>query len=193
MPERKIYDQYGLNFVTFTIVDWVDIFTRKVYCDLILESLKYCQREKKLHIHAFVIMSNHVHLVVSAEEDNCKLSDIIRDFKKFTSKKIVKTIKLTPESRRKWMLEVFEENGRNNSDNEKYQVWQQGTGVVGLWSMKIIWQKINYIHFNPVKAGWVFEPQDYVYSSAGAYLANQKCLVDIDFLPPIRPVKWFWY
>ena len=96
MPERRIYDQYGLNFVTFTIVDWVDIFTRKVYCDLIIESLKYCQKEKQLYIHAFVIMSNHVHLVVSAEEGNCKLSDIIRDFKKFTSKKIVKTIKLIP-------------------------------------------------------------------------------------------------
>ena len=80
----KIRDQHGIYFLTFAVVEWVDVFTRKEYADIVIESLRYCIQHKGLKLYAWCIMSNHVHLIVSAEQGN--LSDVLRDFKKFTSK-----------------------------------------------------------------------------------------------------------
>ncbi|MHB9054877.1 MAG: transposase [Paludibacteraceae bacterium] len=95
-------------FVTDTVVDWVDIFTRPTYKHIILESLTYCQKEKGLIIYAWVLMSNHLHAIVESSGEN-KVSEIWRDFKKFTSKKIISTLKAdAQESRQEWMLNRFE-------------------------------------------------------------------------------------
>ena len=92
-----------MYFVSFTVVHWVDVFTRKQYRDILIESLKYCQDKKGLVIYAWCIMSNHVHLIISTKEDN--ISDILGDFKKFTIKKIIAAIQNNPgESRKEWML-----------------------------------------------------------------------------------------
>jgi REP element-mobilizing transposase RayT len=80
----KIRDQEACYFITFAIVEWVDVFTRCEYSDIVLESLRYCQKEKGLLIHAWCIMSNHLHLIVSVKEGG-NLSDVLRDFKKFTN------------------------------------------------------------------------------------------------------------
>jgi len=83
MSERgyKIRNQEGLHFITFAVVDWVDVFTRKQYREILIESLDYCCKEKGLRLFAWVIMSNHVHFIVSAQEGFI-LSDILRDYKK---------------------------------------------------------------------------------------------------------------
>jgi len=88
MPQSgyKIRNPAGIHFITFAVVDWVDVFTRKEYRDKLIQSLQYCQKEKGLNIYSWCIMSNHVHLVVSAKNNNT--SDILRDFKKFTSKRL---------------------------------------------------------------------------------------------------------
>ncbi|MDI9363574.1 MAG: transposase [Flavobacterium sp.] len=86
----KIRDKEGVHFVTFAVVEWVDVFTRKDYRDVLLDSLRHCQQEKGLVLHSWCLMSNHVHLVVSAKEHNT--SDILRDFKKYTGKQIIKAI-----------------------------------------------------------------------------------------------------
>ena len=84
-----------------------------------LDSLAYCQKEKGLLIHAYCIMPSHLHLIISAVNNN--LSDIIRDFKKFTSAKILKTIEEnSKESRRNWMLWIFKKAGENNERNTTY-------------------------------------------------------------------------
>ena len=91
----KIRDQQAVHFITFATVQWVDVFTRSDYANIVVDSLSYCQKEKGLEIYAYCIMPSHVHLICRAD-DNTPLSDVMRDFKKFTSKKIVKTIKLIP-------------------------------------------------------------------------------------------------
>jgi len=96
-------------FITITTVGWVDVFTRLSQKELLVTSLKYCQDKKDLEIYAYCIMSNHIHMLCSAS-DGKVLSDIIRDFKKYTSKKIIKTIKEQPESRREWMLAYFQKS-----------------------------------------------------------------------------------
>jgi putative transposase len=102
---RRIQNQEGLYFITFATLQWIDIFTQGSYIDIVLESLKYCQNEKGLRIHAWCIMSNHLHLIISTKF-GVHPSDILRDFKKFTSKQIIAAIenKENPESRRNWLL-----------------------------------------------------------------------------------------
>jgi REP element-mobilizing transposase RayT len=185
MNKYRIFDQQGLNYLTITTVGWVDVFTRQCYCDILIDSLKHCQEHKGLVISGYVIMSNHIHLVAQTQEYN--LSDVLRDFKKFTSKAIVKAAREETESRREWMLELFRYFGKRNSDNREYQVWQQDNHPVALWSLPVIWQKLNYIHLNPVRAGWVAQPEYWQYSSASNYVEG-KGLLDVSLVEPIGPV-----
>jgi len=86
----RIGDQQALHLLTFTIVEWIDVFTRQVYRDMVLDSVRYCQANKGLHVHAWVIMSNHAHAILSTPEG--KLSDVVRDLKSHTSKAIFKAV-----------------------------------------------------------------------------------------------------
>src|SRR5215204_6185270 len=120
----KIRNPAAIHFITFAVVEWVDVFTRKDYRDIILDSFRFCQAEKGLVLHSWCLMSNHLHLVVSARNEN--LSDILRDFKKFTGKQIIEAIiKNKQESRRDWMLKIFKEEGTKSSRNTNYQFWRQ--------------------------------------------------------------------
>jgi len=96
----KFHKPEGLYFITFGTVGWVDVFTRRDYKDILVESLGFCQKEKGLLLYAWVIMSNHVHLIARARE-GARLQDIIRDLKKYTSKQIVKAIAEHPGESRK--------------------------------------------------------------------------------------------
>jgi len=93
-------------FITITTVGWVDVFTRLSQKYNIINSLKHCQEKKGLEIYAYCIMSSHLHLLCKAT-DGFIVSDLMRDFKKHTSKQIVKTVIEEPESRREWMLDYF--------------------------------------------------------------------------------------
>ncbi len=167
----QIYDQNKAYFLTFTIVDWVDIFSRKVYRDIVIDSMKYCIEAKGLVVYGFVIMTNHVHLI--ARSDNGKLSDTIRDFKKYTAKRILETIVTEPESRREWLLHRFAWNASQNARNSVHQVWTHENHTIEITSQSFFDQKLNYIHENPTRAGWVERVEDYVYSSAKALLENK--------------------
>ena len=127
-------------------------------------------------------MSNHLHLIASAR--NKDLSGVLRDFKKFTSKQIIQAIiENEQESRKEWMLRIFSETGQENSRNTNYQFWQQDNQPQELYSSAFIFQKINYIHNNPVAAGIVERPEHYLYSSAKDYFFTRKCgLLDLVFL-----------
>jgi REP element-mobilizing transposase RayT len=171
-----IRDQSKAHYLTATVVDWIDIFTRKIYRDCIIESLKYNIKYKKLIVFGYVIMSNHIHLIIQAEDEN--LSDVLRDFKKFTSSSILKMIQSEPESRREWMLDRFKKATRSHCRNKNFQFWQYGNHAEEIFSKKFLWSKLDYIHFNPVKAGIVYKVQDYVYSSASNYILN-KGLLDV--------------
>jgi len=134
MNGHKINNQQGLHFITCTVVGWVDVFTRKKYKDILCESLSYCISNKGLIVHAYVIMSNHVHLIVRASE-GYDLSDIIRDFKTYTSKSIItEVLQETEESRSEWMLRLFKYFAKFNSKNKKYQFWKRDNKPIELVS-----------------------------------------------------------
>ena len=135
----KIQDQETLYYVTFQIVEWVDVFSRKIYRDIVIDSLRYCQQHKGLEIYAFVIMSNHIHLLIRSSKGS--MSDTIREFKSFTAKQTLQTI--TNESRKDWMLHVFEFFAKKHNRKEKHQFWTHENHAEEIYSNKFIFQKIN--------------------------------------------------
>lgn len=176
----KISDHNQLHFISFATIYWIDVFTRPVYKGIVVESLNYCIKQKGLEVYAWCIMSNHVHLIIGTQTGN--QSDIIRDFKKHTSKTIVKAIKDNPqESRKDWMLWLFERAGKRNTNNSVFQFWQQHNHPIELSSTFLIEQKLEYIHNNPVEAGFTTTPHTYPYCSAIDY-AGGKGLVEITIL-----------
>lgn len=174
-----IKNQNALHFVTFTVVAWIDVFTRSTYKIEIVDSLNYCIKNKGLEVYAWCLMSNHIHLIVSAKE-GYSLSDIIRDFKKFTAKRVLHLIENESESRSQWMLNIFKYAGRNLNNIKTYKFWKSGNHAIEL-STSMIDGRLEYIHNNPVKALIVDEPEHYIYSSARDY-AGIKGLVEINFL-----------
>lgn len=172
-----ITDQNAVYFLTFTVTDWIDIFTRKEYKFEIVNSLNYCIRNKGLTVYAWCLMSNHLHLVCAANS-GFKLSDIIRDFKKFTSKSILKLIDEIPESRKDWLLYRFEFAGKFDNRIKKYKFWQETNHAILLDNNTMLEQRINYIHENPVRTLIVAEPQEYLFSSARDY-SGEKGYVDV--------------
>lgn len=167
----KFHNPEGVYFVSFAVQGWLDVFTRNEYKDILVDNLKFCQENKGLEIFAWCIMTNHVHLIVRAKE-GCSLPDILRDYKKFTSKEIKKAIsKNCQESRKEWLLKHFE-------TQEGFRFWRGDNKPIELWSNKVIDQKIDYIHQNPVEEGLVFKAEYYVYSSAIDY-AGEKGMLDV--------------
>jgi putative transposase len=175
-----IVDQNAPYFVTLTVIDWIDIFTRKDYKIIIVDSLNFCIKNKGLEIYAWVIMSNHLHLLVRAKE-GFYLSHILRDFKKFTSKAIVKTAMEIAESRKDWLLDKFAFEAKRTGRAKNYKLWMDSNHAICLENSTWTMQRLNYIHQNPVRQMIVANPEDYIFSSAVSY-AGGKGLVDIILL-----------
>lgn len=162
---RRTTHSGEFNFITITVIEWIDVFTRVEYKDFLVKCLQHCQKNKGLEIYAYVIMTNHLHLVVFDRTQ--PLAGVLRDFKTYTSKELFKMIAQNPaESRKEWMLQLFKNAGQENPLNVYHQFWQNENYPVALFSNAIIQQKIDYIHQNPVRAGFVNEPYEYLYSSA---------------------------
>ena len=176
-----IRSQEHFYFVTFTVVYWLDIFTRLEYKNIFLDSIRHCQKEKGLLVGAWCIMTNHVHLAIGSNGKN-KLEEIIRDLKSYTSRQIRKYMENNPhESRREWMLEMMKKAGEENSANKDFQLWMQHNHPIELSSNHILQQRVDYIHNNPVKAGFVHNPADWLHSSARDY-EGRKGLIDVYLL-----------
>lgn len=169
----KIHNQQGLYFITCTIHQWVDVFTRSYYADIVVSSLDFCMQNKGLEVYAWVIMSNHLHFIVSCREGN-NLSDVLRDFKKYTATKIVTAIeKNEQESRRNWLLWLLKEE-------ESIHFWQPDNHPKEVSSRDFFLQKMAYIHQNPVRAGLVDREEAWIYSSAKDF-HQQKGLLQLSY------------
>ncbi|MEK6480243.1 transposase [Catalinimonas sp. 4WD22] len=176
----KIRDQTKLYFVTLTVVNWIDVFTRQSYRDVCIKSVKYCQENKGLEVYAYCMMTNHIHLIIGSN-GTMNIEDILRDLKSFTSRSIRKLLedRNNIESRRDWMLVMMKQAGQKNSNNKDFQFWRQHNHPIELSSNQLMDQKLNYIHMNPVKAGFVESPEMWTYSSAKDYWGTGKSEIAI--------------
>ncbi|MEN8248540.1 MAG: transposase [Bacteroidota bacterium] len=158
----KIHNSDRLYFVTFTVVEWIPVFNDLNNIDIILESIQHNQKNKGLEVYAWVIMPNHLHMIIGRNGER-SLSDIIRDFKSFTSNQIRHNL-LKDSSSLKYQILAL--NGMKNSRNIDFQLWQQHSHPIEISSDYLFDQKADYIHANPVEAGLVEFPEDWKWSSA---------------------------
>jgi REP element-mobilizing transposase RayT len=176
----KIQEKDGAHFLTFQIVGWVDLFTRKDYRDEVIDSFKYCQKGKGLNLFAYVIMSNHIHILAQSEVGD--LSGFTRDFKNYSSKRFLEIIDGGKESRSDWLKLIFNYHGRFKN-KQTNQIRTHENHAEHIFRQKFIEQKVHYIHNNPVRSGIVVNPEDYLYSSARNYAGLESVIdvIEIDF------------
>lgn len=175
MSEKyKVIDSTVPTFITITVVASVDVLVRPNYCTILDESLNYCIKKKGLSVHASVYMTSHIHLTVTAFDG--ELQNVIRDFKKFTEKKLIEVIKEHPESRREWLLRKFSFEAQKSGRAKNYKVWQDGFHPVILDTVEKIEQRVNYIHYNPVEGEIVFHERNYEEDNTIFYNVNVEPL-----------------
>jgi REP element-mobilizing transposase RayT len=170
----KIVEVEAPQFITCTIVGWLPVFTREKYLDVVTTSLAFCRQQKGLRLHAYVILDNHLHLLVSSDN----LSEAIRDFKRHTAKEIKAFAR---EDNKQWLIKQFEFFKAAQKVKSRHQVWQEGFHPQAIISEEMLRQKLDYIHYNPVRAGLVDRPEEWRYSSARDYL-GQDGVLEIDVI-----------
>ena len=165
-------------YLSPTIIEWIDLFSRKELRDIVISSLKYCIQNKGLNVYCYCIMTNHLHMIVNCNEP-FQLSETIRDFKRHIATECFKWISHNQESRREWMIPIFENAGINDPKNKSVKVWQSGNQAIELYNPEFTWTKVLYVHNNPVKAGWVNKPENWIYSSASNYMEEESILPEV--------------
>jgi len=160
-----------MYFISFATVNWIDVFIRNEYKEAIVQSWQFCQENKGLDIYAWCIMPSHLHMLIGTHGK--PLDHIVRDMKSYTSGQMRKLISEHPkESRREWMIWMFERAGRKNGNNRDWQFWQQHNKPIEIVNEKMYNEIVWYIHQNPVVSGFVHEAAQWVYSSAKGYERN---------------------
>lgn len=183
MSEKyKFNNPEGIYFVTLTVVYWIDLFTRKEYKHIIIDSLKYYQQKRNLILHAFCIMPSHLHLIISTKDTTDSLGGVLRDFKKLSNRKIIEEINLVNESRSEWLTRAFVKAGSKLKRIKSNKLWKDGNHPIELDSNEILQQKLDYIHYNPVESEIVDNPEEYKYSSAKEYVGIRKGFLALELL-----------
>ena len=174
----KFHNPSVLYFATFATVNWIDVFTREIYLRVLADSVGFCREYKGMELFVYCFMPSHVHFIFRDANENP--SALLRDFKKHTAKKVLEAIENNPqESRKEWLFWMFEREGKKKANISRYQFWQHNNKPIELWSPAVIKQKIDYIHNNPVEAGFVTEPIQWKYSSA-RNIAEEDPAFEID-------------
>ncbi|MDO9266954.1 MAG: transposase [Sulfurimonas sp.] len=158
----EIYEPTHPHFVTCTILHWIPIFTRVETTNIVFDSLKYLQQTDSLKLYAYVILENHLHLVVSSDD----IGKSMRKFKAHTAKEI---LKLLQEKDVKTILEQLAFYKKAHKKETIYQLWQEGIQPKLIKDEKMMIERINYIHQNPVKRGYIDDAKYWRYSSARDY------------------------
>ena len=173
----SITDLAELYFCTDTIVGWQNVFASPDFFNIIVNSLKHCQKKKGLRVHGYVIMPNHIHSILSARDGN--LSDILRDFKRFSSQRISEMLRTSSNER---LLKFIGTAARRAGKGNTFKVWQSGSHPEAITSRHFSFQELNYIHNNPVRKGYVARPEHWLYTSARNYLLNHHSIIRIDII-----------
>lgn len=173
MPKSryKFVDNDAPYFLTAAVVNWLPLFGNPAVVQMLLDSLKFLQDNGRLTLHAYVIMENHIHLIVSSSD----LSKQIGNFKSFSARQIIDLYKIRQTQA---ILDQLAFHKRPYKKDRDYQFWQEGSHPQRIQGDVMLRQKIRYIHDNPVKRGWVDEPTDWRYSSARNY-AGMPGLLDV--------------
>ena len=161
----RVFDDQYPYFITFSVQSRLNLLTR-YNGNLIEGSLNYLTDRKKATIHCYVIMPDHVHLIIQAD----KLPNVMRKLKSYTARVIIDRLQATNQRR---ILSILKSTKLKGNSTSVYQLWQVGYHPKQITSIDMLEQKMNYIHYNPVKKGLVKNPEEWRYSSA-YYDASQS-------------------
>ena len=171
----KISEKDGIYFVTSTITEWLPVFTSEKYFEIIIGSLQFCKEKRCFNLYAYVILDNHFHLVASAPD----LSETMTSMKKYTAHEIIRQLE---EDKKEWLLNQLAYYKKRHKKKSTHQVWQEGFHPQLLINEDMLIQKIDYMHHNPVKRGFVDLPEHWRYSSARNYILNDHSIIEVDVL-----------
>jgi len=176
MPRWKTHTGHTCYFVTKTLIEWRNVLISDAACGCIIKALKYAAEHKHIRLHGYVIMPDHLHLILSASEGRI-LSNLMRDFGTHTSKNLSAIL---IGNGMHDDLDVFRTAAEKDRRGNDFKVWQEGFRPIALFSDNFFRQKLDYIHFNPVRKGLVEKPQDWLYSSARNYILEDHSIIGID-------------
>jgi putative transposase len=176
----KFGDSSKLYFISFAVVYWIDLFIRKEYKDIVLKSWRYCQNQKDLDIYGWCIMTSHIHMIIGSR--GRPLDKIVGEMKSYTSRNLRRTImENIQESRKEWLMDMMQCAGSNNNNNKDWQLWQQHNKPIEILNCDMFYQKLNYIHKNPVETRIVEKEEEYLYSSARDFY-DRKGLIELSYI-----------
>lgn len=161
--KRKSFIEPGeIYFWTATINNWQRLLKPDTYKNVVIDSLEYLSNSGKIDVFAFVIMPNHIHLIWRINERNGK-ETAHGSFLKFTAHEFKKMLAREGENRLK--------DYAVDAHNKEYEFWQRDSLAVHLFTREVAYQKLDYIHYNPVQEHWQLtkDPCDYAYSTARFY------------------------
>ncbi len=165
----KVFSDNKTYFITSSIVKWIPLFNEVVFKELIVNSLKYRIDKKQLELHAYVIMPNHIHLIISSEN----VAKFMKDFKSYTARQVIDSLKY---QKRIAMLKRFSCFKKSYKKESTFQVWQEGYHPEMIINQDMFNQKTEYIHSNPVRAGLIEQAEDWKYSSLSNYIDDSGLL-----------------
>ena len=168
----RVCESDRAHFVTGTVVEWLPVFTSAACCDLLVQALEYYRQHKALKIYAWVILDNHFHAILAAPD----LVGALQGIKSFTARQIVDQLEAEG---RDWLLNQLQFY-RGKYKPNTHQVWQEGSHPQAIMSDEVMRQKIEYLHNNPIKRGWVASPEHWRYSSAHEWLGGAEPVLRCD-------------
>jgi len=169
----KFMTKDGMHFITCTILEWIPVFTSAPYFQILIDSLKYCQKEKSLCLYSYVILENHFHGIVAGPS----LATIIQSFKSYTGRSIIEQL---AQDKKEWLLNQLAYYKLKSKAGSQYQVWQEGSHPQAIVGENMLRNKMEYIHFNPVRRGYVEYPEHWKYSSARNYYNEDHSVITVD-------------
>ncbi len=158
------------HFITCTVLNWLPVFTRSDTVQIVLDSLAFLQGEG-LKIYGWVILENHLHLVVQSDD----LSKDLARFKSFTARKVIDYLQ---EHGVHTLLDQLAYHKKAHKKDSQYQLWQEGVHAELIQGEEMMRQKVDYIHHNPVKRGYVDLAEHWRYSSGRNY-SGEEGLLDV--------------
>jgi REP element-mobilizing transposase RayT len=176
MPVKPAFTPHYFYFVTTTAVGHVHLFKRDVIKRIILDSLHHIRTTRGVKLYVFVIMPNHIHIIAQFNHDY-PLSDMMRDFKKFTARQIYRHFQAEGNTK---LLSLLQKEGRKVK--QEYKVWEDNYDARDVFSVEFLQQKTDYIHHNRCQPQWklVDSPEQYLWSTAGFYLDGKPCIIPVD-------------
>jgi len=176
MPVKPNFNPDYLYFVTTSAIKHAHLFRRDVVKRIIIDSLHHLRTSRRMKLFVFVIMPNHIHIIVHFSEEY-PLSDVMRDFKKFTARQIYRHFQAEGNAT---VPDILKREGERVK--QEYKVWEDGYDARDVFSIEFLQQKMDYIHHNPCQPHWKLadRPEQYLWSSAGYYFDGRPCVIPID-------------